>query len=304
MEVVTMNDLRDQQAAMRARQPSLARPNNRPGDKWLSQFMDYLTGERGYSAHTISAYKQDVGKFRDALAKDLLVASTDDVRKFVLGILERGLSPKTASRKLSAIKGFYHFVFEDGGLPQDPTRHIRSPKAFKTIIRPITHAEVDQTLASIGIDRAMDIRNRALVYVAYGSGVRVSELSRLKVADIDFSLAVAKLRLGKGQKDRLVPLNQPEMDAIRSYLETARPRFVRGTGQWLAIHRPQRATDYKTAAVAADDQDQSRSCRPQHFAPQVPSCLRYRHDQRRCGLSGGTENGGARPREDNAGLHA
>jgi site-specific recombinase XerD len=197
------------------------------GDQWLSRFIDYLTDERGYSAHTISAYEHDLGEFRYALARDLLAASTDDVHKFVLGLLESGLSPKSARRRLSAIRSFFRFVFEEGGLPENPTRHIRSPKAFNTIIRPITREEVDQTLASIGTDRALDIRNRALVYVAYGSGVRVSELTRLKVADINFSLGVAKVRLGKGQKDRLVPLNQLEMDAIRSYLETARPRFAR-----------------------------------------------------------------------------
>jgi integrase len=271
---------------------------------WLAQFLDYLIVEAGYSDHTLSAYKADLKVFKDALGKDLLAASTDDIRKFILDLLESGRSPQTARRKLSTIRSFYQFVFGEGGIPIDPSRHIRGPKAFKAIIRPITRTEVDETLASVGTDHALDIRNRALVYVAYGSGVRVSELSRLKVADIDFSLAVAKVRLGKGQKDR-ARATQSAGNGRHSLISGNGATAVRArTGQWLAIHRPQRATDYKTAAVAADDQDQSRSCRPQHFAPQVPSCLRYRHDQRRRGLSGCTENGGARPREDNAGLYA
>jgi integrase/recombinase XerD len=74
------------------------------GEQWLSQFMDYLTGERGYSTRTISNYAIDLNQFKDSLAKDLLAGSADDIRKFVLGLLERGLSPKTARRKLSAIR--------------------------------------------------------------------------------------------------------------------------------------------------------------------------------------------------------
>lgn len=105
------------------------------GEQWLSQFMDYLTGERGYSTRTISNYAIDLNQFKDSLAKDLLAGSADDIRKFVLGLLERGLSPKTARRKLSAIRSFYQFVFGEGALPRDPSRHIHGPKAFKTLIR-------------------------------------------------------------------------------------------------------------------------------------------------------------------------
>ena len=133
------------------------------GEQWLSQFMDYLTGERGYSTRTISNYAIDLNQFKDSLAKDLLAGSADDIRKFVLGLLERGLSPKTARRKLSAIRSFYQFVFGEGALPRDPSRHIHGPKAFKTLIRPITRGEVDQTLASLGSYGAQDIRNRALM---------------------------------------------------------------------------------------------------------------------------------------------
>lgn len=118
------------------------------GSDWFRHFLDYLSGERGYSEHTLSAYKSDLNRFKDAMSKDLLAVSTDDVRGFVLGLLEKGASPKTARRKLSAIRSFYQFVFCEGGLSKDPTRHIRAPKAFASIVRPITRAEVDQTLAS------------------------------------------------------------------------------------------------------------------------------------------------------------
>jgi integrase/recombinase XerD len=195
---------------------------------WHAQYFEYLTGERGYSTHTIDAYRSDLEQFQEALAKDLLRGTSDDIRKFILAYLETGVSPQTARRKLSAIKGFYQFVFAEGGLARDPSRDIRAPKAFRSIVRPITRTEVDQILASVGTSNPLDLRNRAIVYVAYGSGLRVTEATNLRIADLDFQHSVAKVRLGKGQKDRMVPLNQPEIDAIRLYLENARPKFAHG----------------------------------------------------------------------------
>jgi site-specific recombinase XerD len=192
-----------------------------------AQFIDYLTAERGYSEHTISAYQSDLDQFSATLTKDLLGASTDDIRKFILGLLESGVSPKTARRKLSSLKTFYHFMFAENSLVQDPSRLVRAPKAFDAVIRPITRVEVDQILAALGNEHPLDVRNRALVYAAYGSGLRVTEAVNLRVADVDFRQSVAKVRLGKGRKDRFVPLSVPEMEAIRFYLEKARPRFAK-----------------------------------------------------------------------------
>jgi site-specific recombinase XerD len=196
-------------------------------EDWTSQFFGYLRDERGYSEHTLSAYGSDLEQFKAALSKDLLRATPDDIRKFNLACLDSGVSPKTARRKTSTLKTFYQFVFAEGGIAQDPSRHIRAPKAFDAVIRQVTRTEVDQILESLGADHpTMGVRNRALVYMAYGSGLRVSELASLKVADVDFQHAVAKVRLGKGQKDRWVPLSQPEIEAIRLYMEQARPHFA------------------------------------------------------------------------------
>jgi integrase/recombinase XerD len=144
----------------------------------------------------------------------------------MLGCLEAGASPKTARRKLSTIKSFYEFVFVEGGLSRNPSRHIRGPKAFDAVIRPITRTEVDQILAAMGKDHPLEVRNRALVYVAYGSGLRVSEVANLRIADIDFHRLVATVRLGKGRKDRRAPMNSFEIQAIQLYLDTARPGFA------------------------------------------------------------------------------
>src|SRR5260221_14334390 len=124
-----------------------------------------------------------------------------------------------------ALRSFSRFVFGKGALPKVRSRHIHGPKAFKTLIRPITRDEVDQTLASFDTGGAQDIRNRALIYTAYGSGLRVGELIRLKIDDIDFAQKVMKVRRGKGQKDRTAPMNQSQMEAICLYLDKSRSRL-------------------------------------------------------------------------------
>lgn len=142
-------NLRGEQAAMRARYGSVRKsgarkakqkkphPVKKSAAEWLKEYLDYLTGERGYSENTINAYRSDLEQFREALARNLLTASTEDIRRFVLFCLEGGASPKTARRKLSSVKGFYQFVFDEYDLSRDPSRDIRAPKAFKAIIRPI-----------------------------------------------------------------------------------------------------------------------------------------------------------------------
>jgi site-specific recombinase XerD len=200
---------------------------SKSGIDWRGRFLDYLTSERRYSEHTMSAYQSDLNQFSATLAKDLLIASTDEIRKFILGCLETGVCPKTARRKLSTIKSFYSFVFGERGLDRDPSRLVRAPRAFDAIIRPITRVEVDQLLAVLVGNRPLTLRNRALVYVAYGSGLRVSEIVNLRTADISYERCIAKVRRGKGQKDRFVPLSPPAIEAIRSYLENGRPRFAK-----------------------------------------------------------------------------
>ena len=197
------------------------------GAEWLSLFSQYQEGERAHAGNSIAAYSIDLGQFSEALQKDILQATSDDIRKFILDCLNRDISPKSARRKLCAIRSFYQFVYAEGGLARDPSRDIRGPKAYKTLVRPIVREEVDLILASIGTEHPIDIRNRAILHACYGSGLRASELTHLQIADLNFAHSVAKVRLGKGQKDRHVPLNQREVEAIKLYLELARPHFIK-----------------------------------------------------------------------------
>ena len=192
---------------------------------WIERFLEYCGGERGYSEHTVSAYRTDLGKFAAQAGKDLLKVTPDQIRSYMANSLAAGASPTTASRKLSAIRSFYQFVFMEGAIARNPARDIRKPKTPHVVVRPTTGEEVDLMLDSLSQDSTIGLRDRAIVYVAFGSGLRVSELVNLEISDLDLEHGVAKVCLGKGKKDRLVPVNPREISAIRVYLERARPKL-------------------------------------------------------------------------------
>jgi integrase/recombinase XerD len=194
--------------------------------EWLTGFLEYLQIERAYSKHTINAYRSDVQQFRKQLGSDLLKASSNDVAKFIVGGLESGTLPTSMRRKLAAIRGFYGFMLNEEAVTSDPTRYLRGPKAHRPLIRQVTRDEVGKMLGAISMDRTLDLRDRALIFAAYGSGLRVSELVSLRMADLDFQHSVAKVRLGKGQKDRYVPLNEREIESIKLYLEKGRQKLA------------------------------------------------------------------------------
>jgi site-specific recombinase XerD len=98
------------------------------GEEWLSLFSQYQKGERAHAGNSIEAYAIDLGQFKQSLQKDLMKASPEDIRRFILDCLNRENSPRTARRKLSAIRSFYQFVYGAGGLAKDPSRYIRGPK--------------------------------------------------------------------------------------------------------------------------------------------------------------------------------
>ena len=194
--------------------------------EWLTGFLEYLRIERAYSKHTINAYRSDLEQFRKHLGSDLLKVNSNDVAKFIVGRLESGTLPRSMGRKLASIRSFYGFMLNEEAVTSNPTRFLRSPKAHRPLIRQVTRDEVEKMLRAISTDRTLDLRDRALIFAAYGSGLRVSELVSLRMADIDFQHLVAKVRLGKGQKDRYVPLNEREIESIKLYLEKGRQKLA------------------------------------------------------------------------------
>lgn len=207
----------------------------------VDQFMDYLALERGASPHTRSAYGRDLAGFAEWLAARHIDSWNRVDRRHVLDYLldqrEAGLKTTSLARRLAAVKSFFRYLTQEGLLAADPTGAMDGPKLWKTLPDTLSPAEVNRLLAQPPVDRPVGLRDRALLEVLYGSGLRVSEAVGLALDDVRFDERYLRC-LGKGGKERFVPFGRETEAWIRRYLAEARPRFDRaGTSRTLFLSR-------------------------------------------------------------------
>ncbi len=226
-----------EKAAESARKPPARNPA-------LMAYVAYLRVEKGLQPLSVDAYRADLEMFAHQLTHSgstLADATRQHVSAFLAALQARGLSARTASRKLSSLRGFYRWMLRSGHATVDPTLHISSPSGWRVLPKSIAEATVEQSFArleaSIGalaaledanpeapkqpIAHALALRDAAMLEVLYGAGVRVSEAASLTVASVQ--LAAGQLRvLGKGDKERVVPIGRSAAHAIERYLHHGR----------------------------------------------------------------------------------
>jgi integrase/recombinase XerC len=188
----------------------------------LGSFLEFLASERRASPHTVSAYGRDLGQLGQFVAEsrgEAVPLATIDVyllRQW-LGALSRVVAPPSVGRKIAATKAFFRFLRRRGLIEKDPAAELASPKVRKPLP---TFLGVDAAREVVETPRSDDpasIRDRAVLELLYGSGLRVSELVRLDKGHIDLSGGLVHV-LGKGRKERIVPLGRPTVSALRAYL--------------------------------------------------------------------------------------
>lgn len=186
--------------------------------KTITNFTRWLEIEKGYSSHTVSGYKRDILEFSATLKKDcrLHQITAADIRRFVVGLHGHN-SGATVARKLSALRTFFRFSLREKLIAVDPVRSIAGPKVGRHIPVFLT---VDETFALLEAPAAKDtymVRDRAILELLYSTGMRVSELVSRDLADLDFKEEMLTVR-GKGDKERLVPVGGPAIEAVRNWL--------------------------------------------------------------------------------------
>lgn len=189
-------------------------------------FKEYLSLEKGFSEHTVNAYLRDLKKFLRHLEeeggdKDVHATEAADIRSFIKELGEMGISIATQARTVSSLKAFFRYLLLEEEIDADPTSHIQMPKAERKFPDVLTTKEVEEVLARIELSGPKGYRDRAIVETLYGCGVRVSELTSLRISDVHFDEGYIRV-LGKGEKERLVPLGPPTARAIVEYLENGR----------------------------------------------------------------------------------
>ncbi len=199
----------------------------------LEQFRDYLALEAGSSRNTVEAYLRDLRRLVEFAASKGVTApgalTRPLLRDFVYLLKDLGLSPATIRRQISAVRTYMGFLIGEGRLEQDPSDRLEGPRRWRRLPDTLTLSEVEALLAAPGVDDPLAWRDRALLELAYGAGLRVSELCGLGMADLRPADGLVRV-LGKGGKERLVPLGRGVVGVVSVYLETLRPRLDRGRG--------------------------------------------------------------------------
>ena len=196
---------------------------------WLIDYAEHLRAERGLSPQTVTAYLGDLRAFGQWCAErgDAPLSTTpQEVRAFLSHRREAGVSERTVARGLSSLRGFYRYCVASGRIDDDPTELVKAKEIPRRLPRALSRQEVDDLLRQPDADKPSGLRDRAMLEVAYGSGLRVSELISLQLNDLELEEGFIRCR-GKGGKERLVPLGREARRWVEAYLGRARPLYCR-----------------------------------------------------------------------------
>jgi integrase/recombinase XerD len=200
-------------------------------DFWLESFRDFLALEAGHSANTVESYLRDLrrlGEFAIARGvRDPGRLSLRLLRDFVFLLKDLGLSPASIRRAVSAIRTYYGFLVDEGRVVNDPSDRLESPRRGRVLPDTLSVQEVEALLAAPTVDQPLAWRDRALLELAYGAGMRVSELCGLTLTDLLLSENLVRI-FGKGGKERLVPIGRSVIGAASVYLHSMRPALDHG----------------------------------------------------------------------------
>ncbi len=196
--------------------------------RWRKDFLHHLTVERGLSPNTVAAYQRDLNDFEQYLKSrevhDWRAVTPDRVRSY-LRHLEPLLTARSKVRRLSALRSFYKFLILTGRMEDNPAALVRFPKVPRNLPETLNAAEVERLLQQPRGLTPLSLRDRAVLETMYATGARVSELSELRMQQLHLRAGYLRV-LGKGDKERLVPLGEYALEALQRYLESARPRLL------------------------------------------------------------------------------
>lgn len=198
----------------------------------LDEFSDTLWLEDGLSKNTLESYRRDLKKFALWLEQQrnmqLFQASHADIQGFLAHlVMEQKARATSTSRAISSLKRFYQYLLRQNKISVDPTLQIATPKLPRSLPKSLSEQDVEQLLNAPDINTALGLRDRTMLEVLYASGLRVSELVGLRVAQVSQDMGVVRV-MGKGSKERLVPLGEEALDWLRKYLADARPALLHG----------------------------------------------------------------------------
>ncbi|MFL5581767.1 MAG: tyrosine-type recombinase/integrase, partial [Gemmatimonadaceae bacterium] len=204
----------------------------------LERFQDFLALEQGSSPRTSEAYARDLERLVTYASVRGAAGPVDItsrlLRDFVYFLKDLGLSPASIRRNVSAVRTYYRFLLGEGHVVRDPSERLETPRRWRTLPEVLSVDEVTRLLAAPRLEDPLVFRDRALLELAYGAGLRVSEWITLGVRDVLLEEQLVRV-FGKGSKERLVPIGRSAIGAVAVYLRELRPRLEKGAGKGVLL---------------------------------------------------------------------
>lgn len=207
----------------------------------LKEYIYYLRRRKGLSENTIKAYERDLEDYLNHLIKyrnivDIKNVNRRDILAYLKTLSKNDIKAVSITRKLSSIKGFHEFMLKENIVSEDVSYDIKTPKLEKNLPNVLTVDEIITLMELVSGDEPLSLRNLALLELIYGSGLRVSELLNLNLQDIHFNAKYVKI-IGKGKKERIVPINDMSIKAIKNYLANGRVHLVKEENNILFLNQ-------------------------------------------------------------------
>ena len=193
----------------------------------ISSFVNYCRIEKGLSPNTLEAYTRDLKGLADFQKEGSGLPGLEDLRRYLDSLYKTGLGARSIARHIATLRNFYRFLASEGRIDADPTERLVAPKQWQSIPKFLNREEIDRLLAAPDGSKPTGVRDHAMLELLYATGLRVSELCGLRLADVQFEKGVLRT-VGKGNKERIAPVGKSALAAVRQYLAVARPGLLKG----------------------------------------------------------------------------
>ena len=193
----------------------------------VQRFLDFCRIEKGLARTTVESYRLDLERFAQSVRPGEPFAGTDVLRRHIDSLYKARMASRSIARHIATLRNFFRFLLETGVIGHDPSELLSSPRQWQSLPKYLNEKQLEGLIASPDSTRPQGLRDRAMLEFLYATGLRVSELCRVKVSDVERNLGYVRV-VGKGNKQRIVPVGKAALQAIEHYLESGRPRLLKG----------------------------------------------------------------------------
>src|ERR1017187_7402203 len=193
----------------------------------ITAFLNFCRLEKGLAANSVEAYSAEPAGFKEFIGDSVGLPGTPEIRLHIDRLSQSGLSGRSVGRHLTTIRNFYGYLLRQGEIATHPTEHLRTPRQWQNIPKYLNLEEIARIIQAADLSRPTGMRDCAMMELLYASGLRVSELCKVGVSDLNLELGVLRTTR-KGNKQRLVPVGKSAVLAVRAYLESGRNALLKG----------------------------------------------------------------------------